>query len=267
MITKQDTAVTGRRVRDQGIWLQQLNESSVLPVVFAVHQNRYDMERLDVGTIPTTWEQTFELCSDIIAELETHLWYKNFKGRVPHLMEFDRGEHNGYIIDLLTDVGLRSYRRKLHQFVGNVDWFGYKTPRVARTHGDCIIDNVAWRRTESELNKLVLLDPIPATSALPDLACVDVGRVIQSAAGYEVTRYFEDTRPLLGIPLDQRVDDVLNGWLSDEFCLNEVRASLHFSIIHMLRGLRTAQRVAPKSCKALELLVDQLVEVTETWMQ
>ena len=267
MITKKDTAVTGRRVRDQGIWLQQLGESLVLPEVFAVHHDRYDMEWLTVPEVPTSWVKTFQLCTDVLEELEKYLWHTEFKNQVPCLVEFDRHEHNSYLSELLTNVGLRQrYRRKLNQFVLAIDWFGYRNLRIARTHGDGIIDNVAYREQLPHHPQLVLLDPIPATPPLPDLACVDVGRVIQSAAGYEVTRYFQDTKPLLGVPLDQRVDEILNDWMSETFNLNEARACLHFSVIHMLRGLRTAQRVAPASCEPLELLVDQLVEVTETWM-
>lgn len=269
MITKRDTAVTGRRVRDQGIWLQQLSESRVLPAIFAVHHDRYDMEWLTVPDVPTSWVDTFKMCTDVLEELEKNLWEHEFKTPVPYLVEFDRYDHNAYVLDLLEDVGLRKlYIKKLRQFSQTIDWFGYRTLRVARTHGDCIIDNVAYRFPSPASDpQLVLLDPIPATPPLPDLACVDVGRVIQSVAGYEVTRYFQNTKPLLGIPLDQRVDELLNDWMSETFSLNEARACLHFSIIHMLRGLRTAQRVAPKSCDALEQLVDQLVEVTETWMQ
>jgi hypothetical protein len=57
------------------------------------------------------------------------------------------------------------------------------------THGDPTFDNVmmkSWR--------LVLIDPIPATPAVPDLRSVDTGKMLQSIVGYEALKYGSHSR-------------------------------------------------------------------------
>lgn len=261
-VLKQDTEITGARVRNQGIWLHQHDQSLVLPAVRYIRHDGYELEKLTMCELPVSWKETRELCDEILDSLETYLWDLEFNTRVPPLVAFEgAGAHRGYVTDLLDDVGLRrELRRTLHEFVKVIDWWNLRT---GRTHGDGIIDNLAYRGDEQTI---VLIDPIPACLALPDVVALDVGRVLQSAAGYEVIRYGTQ-RELLDVPLLDRVDAVLNTWLGVEFDVNEVRAALHFSVIHTLRGVRTALRVAPDKVEALKTLTLDLVEVAAQWMR
>lgn len=265
-VLKQDTKITGTRVRDQGIWLHQHDESLVLPSIRYIRRDGYELEKLTMCEIPVTWKEVNLLCEEIIDALDSHLWTLQFDTRVPERVSIDLHDHRAYITELLDDVGLRRrLRGTLHKFSRTIDWWEV-TP--GRTHGDGIIDNLAYRAHSAYAPDPVLIDPIPACAALPDKIALDVGRVIQSAAGYEVIRYLplEGDQSLHQVALSDRVDTVLNTWLGVEFNVNEARAALHFSVIHMLRGVRTAQRVAPDRVEPLRNLAYELVEVTSQWM-
>ena len=271
-VFKYDTKITGTKVRDQGIWLHQHDESVILPRVDEVFNNGYVMEKLKVPEIPTTYQSTFDLCSEILTTLENHLWDLEFtEGR--QLVEYNGYEHRPYVRNLLKDVGLRRLDGKLRQFYERIKWYDLKT---GLTHGDGIIDNVAYRLTleyrhavKTPVRQLVLLDPIPACPALPDVVALDVGRVIQSISGYEVYRYNNDAADadLNGVSLSRRIEVMLNSWFAVNFNLNEARAALYFSIIHSLRGVRTAQRVAQTRVQPLVLLTEHLVKEAEKWMR
>lgn len=282
VVTKFADGPTGARVRDQGIWLQQYDDSIVLPAVFTVHHNSYDMEKLTTfeeltGDVPVDWPDVFNTCNDVIEMLHTELWHKNFDDVVVRYVRYNqdgtsweddyRDHHSRYVRGLLGDVGLRrEYRTTLRRFAGIIKW-GHL--RLALTHGDCIIDNVLWRVSSlHNRTELVLIDPIPACPALPDVEALDVGRVLQSAAGYEHVRYMTSSEVFLlnQTPLTERLESILNTW-RHTFDLNEARAALYFSIIHMLRGVRTAQRVAPDKVHGLKTLTRLLMEETEKWMR
>lgn len=269
IVLKRDTVVTGRRVRDQGIWLHLHDQSRVLPRASVIHHDGYEVEKLTMCELPTTWKETRELCEEILGVLERDLWELDFSTcPVPALVRPDEFAHLSYITELLDDVDMRKQlRRTLHNFTKQIHWYNLVE---GRTHGDGIIDNLAYRRSSAPslttLREPVLIDPIPACPALPDVRALDVGRVLQSAAGYEVIRYGAK-REVLSTPLTERLNVILNSWLSLGFDLNEARAALHFAVIHTLRGVRTAQRVAPDKVDALKDLVNHLVEETAKWMQ
>lgn len=274
-VIKRDTEVTGTRVRDQGIWLCQHEESTLLPAVNFVYHDGYEMEKIVIPDLPKTWHDVRGLCADVLLELD-QLWFAEFTGRVPDLAVIDEYDHRSYVTELLRDVGLRQLRRQLHGFADRINWHCLE---VGHTHGDGIIDNLGYRSGDKEFRRerqpmllerqLVLLDPIPACPALPDVVALDVGRVIQSAAGYEAARYVGvGQTQLFTVPLIERVEYVLNTWMGPgDFDLNEARAALHFSVIHMLRGLRTAQRGHHAGAVGIKGLVNDLVEVAAKWMR
>lgn len=265
VVIKRDTPVTGRRVRDQGIWLSQHDESRALPRASVIYHDGYRMEKLSMSDLPTTWKETQDLCEEILEVLDRDLWGFDFENPVPKLVRPDEFAHLDYIAQLLKDVNMRKQLlRTLHNFTKQIHWYDLAQ---SRTHGDSIIDNLAYRRSSLvTLREPVLIDPIPACPALPDVQALDVGRVLQSAAGYEVLRYGAK-RDVLSTPLSERLGVILNLWCSLSFNLNEARAALHFAVIHTLRGVRTAQRVAPDKVDVLRELVIDLVRETSKWMQ
>lgn len=262
-ITKMDAPHTGTRVRDQGVWLTQFGDCNPLPQVFQVLWNGYEMEKLQSRDLPITVLETYHRCDLILELLQGEIWVYKPMQRTLYERNFNTREHKLYIKRLLRDVDRREWWPYLRSYVDTIDWCTLKT---AVTHGDPIIDNLLWRRGVSNaITDAVLIDPIPSCPALPDLAAVDVGRVIQSAVGYEAIRYL--SRDVARPDVDDAVTHVLNTWMDEKFDVNEARAAIHFAIIHMLRGVRTALRVAPDRAKDLAYLTYALIEEAEEWMQ
>lgn len=262
-VGKYDTELTFPRVREQGEWLSRLDGCKILPQVLLMHSDGYEMEKLTVQPIPTDEKTIFRYCDDIIAALEHELWSRRDFPLTLLRPTFDLRGHRRYVRRLLRQVNLTKYRGELTSYVNlnRIDWHDLR--HVTITHGDAIIDNLLWRQENLEL-KPVLIDPIPSCPAIPDFAAVDAGRVIQSAIGYEVLRYRSDVVPP---DITDAVRHVLNTWQYRKFSVNEARAALHFAIIHMMRGVRTAQRVAPDCARALRWRTEQLIEETRGWMR
>ena len=255
-VMKFDVHRTGTRVREQGIWLRN-HESKLLPEVKAIHADGYTMEKLVDRPLPRTVEDVRTGCELLLDNLPS-LWKWNTA--TPYIIKMHAQTHHSYVDGLLRDVDLRELRKELRQIFNRVFWPNLK---VARTHGDPLIDNTMFRPVEGNRTGMmnpVVIDPIPATPALPHLEVVDVGRIIQSAVGYEWTRY--DIGPHDVITVSEAVDHVVNTWQSDHFSMHNVTGALYFSIIHMLRGIRTA----PESKQpGLIALVYELLEEVHRW--
>lgn len=268
-VTKLDTEVTGGRVRDQGVWLvfYQLHrpEWRHLPRVSVVLQNGYIMEKLHTRSWQVYGE--FEL-GQVSAALAAELW------REPPHARIDRVAHAAYVAKLLGDVDRADLVESLTDITPELRW---DVIHSCLTHGDAIIDNLVYRssagslveddlysgKTGVEEPTPVLLDPIPATSALPDILASDVGRLVQSASGYESiihdTGFWRMTSYDVARSAYSRVNVPLT---DDEFTL-----TLYFALIHTLRGLRTAlRRRSPQVVRLLSEQVNRAHEELVRWM-
>lgn len=272
-VRKLDSKITGQRVRDQGIWLLKYDESLCLPAVNEIYADGYLMEKLIEEDLPLEYGDTLEMCRKILQVLAKHLWDFTSDDIIVRHISFNRNVHRRYVAGLLRDVNMTFLRRQLRRFEESIRWHWLRT---GLTHGDPIIDNVLYRRSKTQWSidrQLVLIDPIPACPALPDILAVDVGRVIQSAVGYEAFRYgdLDFYRSWSALDFTDRIHDavnfVLNDFMQDEFTLNDARASIYFAIIHQLRGLRTALRVAPDRVDVIKSSISHIVAEAESWMR
>jgi hypothetical protein len=267
--TKLDVERTGTFVRDQGAWLSRWATESkvtILPRVTEVFSTGYRMETLQVPHLRDV--DVLETCELIHDNLLDNLWHKipTWHFRVS-LFET---AHPAYVHKLVRNV--QSERKPaaelettLRGFYDQIDWNDLTT---GLTHGDPIVDNVGYRAIEGSTTgarNLVLLDPIPATVALPNWRAVDVGRIIQSMVGYEHVRY-QRTRVGDLLDYDAAVTATLNWYMPRNFSVNEARACLYFSVIHMLRAVRTTgQGTAARL--GVWYLTTKLIEETKQWMR
>lgn len=279
-VRKIGTNGTEGRVRGQGIWLRKYDESLCLPAVNEIYANGYLMEKLDEVPLSFSYSDVLETCSEIIATLETHLWHREFEDVTRKIVRWNiesdfvdydvrsRNHHRHYVVGLLKDTNMLTLRKTMRRFEDSINW---QHLRRGLTHGDPIIDNLMHRplpEHSKSTPQLVLIDPIPACPAIPDVLAVDVGRVIQSAVGYEAVRYgtVDDYDAYLTFgKTHDAVNYVLNDFMNEEFTLNDVRASIYFAIIHMLRGVRTAQRVSLTRAGVINSLVRNLVSEAVRW--
>lgn len=264
--TKLDVERTGTFVRDQGAWLSRWSVErgvTLLPRVTEIFATGYVMETVsELGDHDIT-----EMCERVLIALHEQLWPKQAHGDM-FLWDNFSSTHRGYVAQLLRNVEAdRELGKTLRRFYDRINW---QQLECGLTHGDPILDNVGyrlkhWPNGSIEItNELVLLDPIPAKDPLPNWRAVDVGRIIQSMVGYEAIRYAR--RGIPNLDFDAAASTVLNWHMPRNFSVNEARACLYFSVVHMLRGVRTT---TPSTAARFGVwyLVNKLVKVTESWMQ
>lgn len=197
------------RVGAQGKWMEEHPVPS-LPQVYSVSDNAYQMERLTQP--PVHLMSTETTLEEIAVILQRDFWSQ------PAVVEFEYEAHTDRLAPLpITNLTMKKLLLLYHR----IDWSSL-TPGL--THGDPILDNLMLRYT----GELVLADPIPATPALPDLISVDIGRLLQSAVGYERVRY--------GLPGPENagLDRLSFTWTLTK---NDMTAALYFAAIHCLRSM------------------------------
>lgn len=150
------------RVVEQGEWLKA-NAAPNLPTVQAILPSGYIMERLTpVATA------NVEL-GGVLAALQACVWNSapvNLVNTPETLLKVS------LILDKHAPELLEAAVEQLAYIRSTVDCL---------THGDPTAENVMLRN-ESEY---VLIDPLPSTEAIPDDMAVDVGKLLQSAHGWE----------------------------------------------------------------------------------
>jgi hypothetical protein len=206
------------RVGEQGRWLLE-HAAPSLPHVFGVSANRYMMERL--VTLDLELLHPISILRRQMELLGRDIWNK------PAAVAFDRQAHLQRITPLLKALGHPDIETFVVTLLNNIDW-GALVPCL--THGDPIMDNLMCRSTPDGRVEIVIIDPIPATPALPDVMALDLGRLMQSAAGYERDRY------AMMIPSSgyfRAASVMIGGGLPE----NDVRAAWYFAVIHTLRSL------------------------------
>lgn len=131
----------------------------------------------------------------------------------PNVVKLDK---TGYIMEfvdpLIPDPNtIREIESALETYVWNrlplkmhnPDWFAHLTDRLpdatppapplhvrdpSLTHGDCTVSNAG----RGHGGALLLLDALPPRAHVPEQPEADMGRILQSAAGWEAVRYGDD---------------------------------------------------------------------------
>jgi hypothetical protein len=210
------------RVGAQGRWILE-HESQALPRVLQAWMAEpagYRMERLHDPNRDEEYGNGMFL--GIIDQLQTHVW-----SRRPEVM-LDLIFHGAKVDDLAKRFLDQRGRKRLKAGRAAVRWD--RLP-ACLTHGDPTLDNVLLRRPVANTlawDSIVLIDPLPATPAVPDLRCVDIGKIYQSLFGYEQIRYGDPG--LGGVTLRGFLD--FEKSISDD---NERYASHYWHVIHLLR--------------------------------
>lgn len=205
----------GDRVMAQGMWLQK-HQSPAVPRVFQVYARSYVMERL---IVPPLWALDHEVIfHHLLSALSVHVWSR------PAEVEPNRYSIEMKYTKLCDQFKLTETMEELDKLHDSIQWDDLKR---CLTHGDPTLDNVMFREDDAEVG-VVIGDPIPATPAVPDLRCVDFGKILQSLLGWEETRY-----GLRSFRLRIGTED-LHRWVTDK---NEWRGTIFWSIVHMLRAM------------------------------
>lgn len=206
---------TGDRIMAQGSWLTR-HQSPAVPKVFQVYARSYVMERL---VVPPFWAlDHMAIIHMTQVQLGGYVWSR------PAEVEFiGTGATEAKYRHLCASFGMMDTVEALDNLVRKIEWNRLKR---CLTHGDPTFENVMFRDTEFG-GDLVIADPIPASPAVPDLRCVDLGKMLQSALGWEQIRYGGKWPKLRADTMD-----VLR-YAEDA---NERRAVAFWAAVHILRA-------------------------------
>lgn len=173
----------GKRIVLQGRFMASY-DVPILPKIISVNeaQGSYSMERL----IDMPWGLVDHklLFMQVIEELFRWFWTYDHGLPIDNTGWMDM--HWEYM-DRKIKENCREVWHKMHEKFCALD---HDELRPALIHGDPTFDNCMLRAD----GQLVITDPIPANHAIPNLVAVDMGKVLQSAAGYEVIKY---NRPMI----------------------------------------------------------------------
>lgn len=226
-----------KKTIEQGRWIME-NWSSGLPYVFELTENGYVMEKLEAVRYSDV------KAHDVVRLLRKYVW--SLPAKTPATSNTFR---------LLRDKVLGNIAKD--EVKSSLDIEGQMLPILEATlvaysaaksfpaslsHGDPTAENVMYRRGYGH----VLIDPIKATEAIPDSPCVDVGKMLQSAYGWEAAKYGVDERAY-------SADDVRKAVNDDKL----FRGGQAWAVIHVVRALPYVQQHAPKS-------IDRVVSVLTT---
>ena len=213
------------RTREQGEWIIA-HGGEVFPKNIEITQDGYTMEKLefieyyDVGS-------TFS-----IETLRTDVWSqppvvsptKNTAKLLEAKMEHTFDKH-------LSGVLSSSIKEAIAVdaiIAGN----GAYALRHCLTHGDPTAENVMVRPGYG----MVFIDPIRATEVVPDSPAVDVGKVLQSAYGWEDAKYSSGV-------LAYKPGDIKDALKDDElFVVGEA-----WAVVHIMRAIPYIIRSMPDS--------------------
>jgi hypothetical protein len=221
------------RTREQGEWLIQ-HGSHVFPNVVSLLDDGYIMEKLDyidywdidnsfvhVALLRHVWSQP----AVVPPTTNTHrLLKEKMQATIDHhLSGLISSATAAAIIANATAAAVGAYRLK-HSL----------------THGDPTAENVMSREGYGN----VLIDPIRATEVVPDSPAVDIGKMLQSAYGWEHAKY---NNGMLAYSHND-IADVVN----DEELFEVGEA---WAVIHVMRAIPYVKRNMPESMpRVIEVL-------------
>jgi hypothetical protein len=228
------------RTREQGEWLQR-HGGDMFPRVVELLPDGYVMEKL-------TYIDYWDVGSDFnIATLRSHVWTqpavvaptadsgKLLLAKMQHTID-------KYLYGSITDkIELEILDN------AKIAAAGLSVFEPCLTHGDPTAENVMVR---DDFGK-VFIDPIRATEVVPDSPIIDVGKVLQSAYGWEDAKYQTGA-------IAYRRSDIADA-LDDDDMLHYGDA---WAVIHVMRAIPYVLRNIPES---YDRVISVLMRALERW--
>jgi hypothetical protein len=175
-----NTELVRRRVLEQAHWLQKMSQldGEPLPIVIRIYPQGYEMEKLDELKLNSNDEAT-NLITTAYDVLRSTVWC------VPAVTADNwRVEHRLYV-QKRAELWAPHEAQRLDKWFNEIKDLPLTAHEV---HGDPTLDNYMTKTTASGFS-LKIIDPIPAYKGMPSLRAVDIGKLLQSAVGYEAIKY------------------------------------------------------------------------------
>lgn len=211
-----DSAVL-RRLREQADWLAA-HASPAVPHLIETRDDLPGYVMVRLRELPWGLVTARTLLRVVVVRLAQHVWSHSAD------VKLDLDAHCDKIDRLLWSYERRdggvTMRRSLADQRDRIDWDALP---IGLTHGDPTFDNVML----NDVDDVVLVDPLPATPAVSDLPCVDLGKILQSLVGWDTILY-----PGRVLPNASPAD--LRPYVPTD---NEWRAAVYWCQVHLLRTL------------------------------
>lgn len=225
----------GERINAQTKWLLSHENETYVADVIAYWDGACIMPKYD--PLPYEWEPT-DTTADLVAKTlhalsaDVWCWAPMYAGGpTPLAAKWETCEAN-----LSFDVQCQAL-----DLYSQIDW---REVRRCHTHGNPTISNCMYAFWSPRL-----IDPTPATPEVPDIRAVDLGRLLQSALGWETIIGAYDGLGLTVSHSDEAwkpiasVCDNLNEWYATIFCCVLHVAALK-SYVDSDKGLLAEEMIA-----------------------
>lgn len=221
------------RINSQAAWLIE-HRCGCLPRVFAKWNGGYAMETLKpIVVSDRVW---------VLERIQHKLIYEVWKidTERPLLVKGTvlMGHHREYVHDLVSQWA----PHLAPKLMGWMKGVSALTLSQVNIHGDPTIDNTMMRPDGS----LVITDPIPASPRMPALLAADLGKMLQSAYGYEDIK--------AGREPDFSYDACYRAVIH-QHDPSDVQAAKYFLAVHLLRLIPYQKHSRDKFLVRLEALV------------
>ena len=205
-----------RRLHDQAEYMRHIGPELTPHVDFHV-PGGYVMEKC----WPYRASKPEQYVADVVPVLE-QIWRRPTVRGTSH----DLGAHYRYVMERVRQC-MPTYETRVSHLIQSLD---LASCRPCLVHGDPTYENVMKRP-----GSILLADPLPPQPYMPELAAVDVGKVLQSLLGYELV---ERTWSIAAWQVDsERATQMVSEALNRPEYDREVRAAAWFAFAHCVRLL------------------------------
>lgn len=226
------------RTKEQGEWILR-HGGTVFPRVTRVFDDGYVMEKLEHVEY---WDVS---PSFSVPTLVRHIWNQPpVVPPTPQTKELLKAKMTHTINKYLADHIDEATKREI-MVSAEIAGDGAYRMKHCLTHGDPTAENV-MRRSE---NEFVFIDPIAATEVVPDSPAVDIGKMLQSAYGWEDAKYSN------GLVAYRRLD--VKHYVEDDrlFAVGEA-----WAVVHVMRAVPYVLRNIPDSLPRVLTVLKRAIE-------
>jgi hypothetical protein len=226
------------RTREQGEWIVK-HGGSAFPKVVNILSDGYVMEKLE-------FVEYYDVNPSIsVPMLKKHVWTQQAvvppTAQTKELLEAKMLHTiNKYLADHVDE----SMKREI-LISAKIAGDGAYRMQHCLTHGDPTAENVMKNAT----GDFVFIDPIPATEVVPDSPAVDIGKMLQSAYGWEDAKYQTGVIAYRRSDLKEQIED------DRLFAVGEA-----WGVVHVMRAVPYVLRNIPDSLPRVLTVLKRAIE-------
>lgn len=172
---------TVARLHQQADYMTYLNmHGNICPRILRYLDDGYVMERMDSFKFILHREVRHYFLFAVKKQLNDQLWTRGVGDAA--IPKFDRARLVQYVSSVMHDFDFSWQRINTVRSAIQHEYSTYWTPSVI--HGDCTLNNLLTQFNNHRMD-CYMTDPIPPDERIPSDRAVDLGKLIQSALGWD----------------------------------------------------------------------------------